>query len=59
MWRHAALKRFGRAEEVAELHGVARQRQTAYITGIDIPCDGGVTGSVTLRDKLSISRKPS
>lgn len=59
MLRHAALKRFGRPEEVAELLAFCASDKASYLTGIDIPCDGGVTGSVSLRDKLSIARKPS
>jgi triacylglycerol lipase len=58
MLRHAAVKRFGHPEEVAELLAFLASNKAAYLTGIDIPCDGGVTGSVTLRDKLSIARKP-
>ena len=59
MLRHAALKRFGRADEVAELLAFCASDKSSYLTGVDVPCDGGVTGSVTLRDKLSIARKPS
>jgi NAD(P)-dependent dehydrogenase (short-subunit alcohol dehydrogenase family) len=59
MLRHATLKRFGRPEEVAELLAFCAGDKAFYLTGIDIPCDGGVTGSVTLRDRLSIARKPS
>jgi len=59
MLRYAAVKRFGRADEVAELLAFCSTGKASYLTGIDIPCDGGVSGSVTLRDKLSIARKPS
>ena len=58
MLRHATLKRFGRPQEVAELLAFYAGDKASYLTGIDIPCDGGVTGSVTLRDRLSIARKP-
>lgn len=57
MLRHAAIKRFGRPQEVAELIAFCASDKASYLTGIDIPCDGGVTGSVTLREKLSIARK--
>ena len=61
-WRDAAPRRrqtVRASEEVAELLAFCASDKASYLTGIDIPCDGGVTGSVTLRDKLSIARKPS
>jgi NAD(P)-dependent dehydrogenase (short-subunit alcohol dehydrogenase family) len=56
--RHAALKRFGRPEEVAELLAFCASDRAGYLTGVDILCDGGVIGSMTFRDKLAIARNP-
>ena len=58
MLRHAALKRFGRPEEVAELLAFCASDRAGYLTGVDILCDGGVIASMTLRDKLAIARNP-
>ncbi len=56
MLNYAALKRFGKPEEVAELLAFCASDKAGYITGIDIPCDGGVLASITLRDKLAVAR---
>ena len=56
MLEYAALKRFGRPEEVAELLAFCASEKASYVTGIDIACDGGVLASVTLRDKLAVAR---
>jgi NAD(P)-dependent dehydrogenase (short-subunit alcohol dehydrogenase family) len=58
MLGHAALKRFGRPEEVAELLAFCAGNRAGYLTGVDILCDGGVIGSMTLRDKLALARNP-
>ncbi len=58
MIRHAALKRFGRPEEVAELLAFCASERAGYLTGTDILCDGGVVASMRLRDKLAVARKP-
>ncbi|MCG8317375.1 MAG: SDR family oxidoreductase, partial [Pseudomonadales bacterium] len=42
MLKHAALKRFGRPEEIAELLAFCASDKAGYLTGIDILCDGGV-----------------
>ena len=57
MLRHAALKRFGRPEEVAELLAFCASDRAGYVTGIDILCDGGVVASMTIRDKLAVARE--
>ena len=56
MLRYAALKRFGRPEEVAQLLAFCASDKASYITGIDIRCDGGVVASMTFRDKLAVAR---
>ncbi len=58
MLRYAALKRFGRPEEVAELLAFCASEKAGYLTGTDILCDGGVTASMRLRDKLAVARNP-
>jgi len=58
MLRRAALKRFGRPEEVAELLAFCASDRASYLTGIDILCDGGVISSMTFRDKLAVARNP-
>jgi NAD(P)-dependent dehydrogenase (short-subunit alcohol dehydrogenase family) len=45
MLKDAALKRFGRPEEVAELLAFCASDKASYITGTDILCDGGVVAS--------------
>ncbi len=39
---YAALKRFGKAEEIAELLAFCASDKASYLTGVDILCDGGV-----------------
>lgn len=42
MLKTAALKRFGRPEEIAELLAFCASEKASYLTGVDILCDGGV-----------------
>jgi NAD(P)-dependent dehydrogenase (short-subunit alcohol dehydrogenase family) len=58
MLRYAALKRFGKPEEIADLLAFCASEKAGYLTGVDILCDGGVTASMTLRDKLTVGREP-
>jgi NAD(P)-dependent dehydrogenase (short-subunit alcohol dehydrogenase family) len=53
---YAALKRFGTAEEIAELLAFCASDKASYLTGVDILCDGGVTAAMSLRDKLAVGR---
>lgn len=53
---YAALRRFGKPEEIAELLAFCASEKASYLTGIDILCDGGVVSSMTLRDKLAVGR---
>lgn len=42
MLKTAALKRFGKPEEMAELLAFCASEKAGYLTGTDILCDGGV-----------------
>ncbi len=43
--KHAAIKRFGKPEEIAFLFASIVDERNGYLTGIDILCDGGLVGS--------------
>ncbi|MDF2566501.1 MAG: short-chain dehydrogenase/reductase [Massilibacillus sp.] len=43
--KYCAIKRFGRAEELANLIAFCISEKASYITGIDILCDGGCVAS--------------
>ena len=45
MLKKAAMKRFGRPEEIAELLAFCASDKASYLTGVDIVCDGGVVAS--------------
>tara|TARA_Y100001978_G_C23694949_1_gene436978 strand:- start:2032 stop:2880 length:849 start_codon:yes stop_codon:yes gene_type:complete len=45
----AAIKRFGKPEEIAELIAFMASTKQGYTTGIDIPCDGGVTAGYSAK----------
>jgi len=51
----AALKRFGRPEEVAEVLAFCASTKAGYLTGVDIPCDGGVLAGFRLKDILTVA----
>ncbi len=42
MLKTAALKRFGKSEEIAEVLAFCASDKAGYLTGVDILCDGGV-----------------
>ena len=56
MVEFGALKRFGRPEEVAELLAFCASDKASYLTGVDIPCDGGVLATIKLRDVVTLAR---
>jgi NAD(P)-dependent dehydrogenase (short-subunit alcohol dehydrogenase family) len=56
MVEYAALKRFGKPEEIAELLAFCTSEKAGYLTGVDILCDGGAIAAMTLRDKLAVGR---
>lgn len=43
--KHAAIKRFGKPEEIAFLFASIVDERNGYLTGTDIICDGGLIGS--------------
>ncbi|WP_195907829.1 SDR family NAD(P)-dependent oxidoreductase [Microbacterium gorillae] len=53
---HAALKRFGRPEEVAAVLAFAASRAPGYLTGTDILVDGGTKAGLTLRGMIDMAR---
>jgi NAD(P)-dependent dehydrogenase (short-subunit alcohol dehydrogenase family) len=53
---YAALKRFGKAEEIAELLAFCASEKAGYLTGTDILCDGGVISGMTLHDKTEVDQ---
>ena len=42
---HAAIKRFGKPEEIAFLFSSIVDERNSYLTGLDIICDGGLVAS--------------
>lgn len=56
MLNYAALKRFGRPEEVAELLAFCADAKAGYLTGVDIACDGGVLAAFTMKDMITVAR---
>lgn len=56
MLNYAALKRFGRPEEVAELLAFCADTKASYMTGVDIACDGGVLAAFTMRGMIAVAR---
>lgn len=43
--KHAAIKRFGKPEEIAYLFSTIVDERNGYLTGLDIICDGGLVAS--------------
>lgn len=56
MLDYAALQRFGKPEEVAELLAFCASGKPGYLTGTDILCDGGTKAGIGLKDKLALAR---
>jgi len=56
MLRFAALKRFGKVEEIAELLAFCASEKPGYLTGTDILCDGGVVAGISRKDLLALAR---
>jgi NAD(P)-dependent dehydrogenase (short-subunit alcohol dehydrogenase family) len=52
----AAIKRFGRPEELAEVLAFCASDKPGYLTGVDILCDGGTKAGMRLRDMLALAR---
>jgi NAD(P)-dependent dehydrogenase (short-subunit alcohol dehydrogenase family) len=56
MVEYAALKRFGRPEEIAAVLAFAVGREPGYLTGTDILVDGGNRAGLGLRGMLDMAR---
>jgi NAD(P)-dependent dehydrogenase (short-subunit alcohol dehydrogenase family) len=52
----AALKRFGRPEEIAELLAFCASTKPGYLTGVDILCDGGTKAGMGLKEMITLAR---
>ncbi|SEJ45536.1 SDR family oxidoreductase [Demequina mangrovi] len=53
---YAALKRFGRPEEVAEVLAFCASDGPGYLTGTDILVDGGTKAGLTLKGMIAMAR---
>jgi len=53
---YAALKRFGKPEEVAELLAFCASDKPGYLTGTDILCDGGTRAGLSLKGMVAMAR---
>jgi hypothetical protein len=53
---HAALQRYGRPEEIAEVLVFCASERPGYLTGTDILCDCGATAGLTRKDRLAMAR---
>ena len=56
MVQFAALKRFGRPEEIAELLAFCASTKPGYLTGTDILIDGGNKAGIRARDMIGMMR---
>ncbi len=52
----AALKRFGTADEIAELLAFCASKKPGYLTGVDILCDGGTKAGMSFKDLVTMAR---
>jgi NAD(P)-dependent dehydrogenase (short-subunit alcohol dehydrogenase family) len=53
---YAALKCFGKPEEVAELLAFCAGDKPGYLTGVDILCDGGTRAGLDLKGMVAMAR---
>lgn len=53
----AALKRFGRPEEIAELLAFCASDKPGYLTGVDILCDGGTKAGMGIKEMIQLARQ--
>lgn len=53
---YAALKRFGKPEEVAAVLAFCAREEAGYLTGTDILVDGGTKAGLGLRGLIALSR---
>lgn len=52
----AAIKRFGRPEEIADLLAFCASDKPGYLTGTDILCDGGTKAGLGLKGMIAMAR---
>ena len=53
---YAALKRFGKPEEVAEVLAFCASDKPGYLTGVDILCDGGTKAGLDFKSMIAMAR---
>lgn len=53
---HAALQRYGRPEEVAEVLAFFASERPGFLTGTDILCDGGAKAGLGPKGGLALAR---
>lgn len=53
----AAIKRFGRPDEVADLIAFCASESAGYLTGVDILLDGGTRAGMGLRELVLLARR--
>jgi len=53
---YAALRRFGKPDEIAELLAFCASEKPGYLTGVDILCDGGTRAGLSLKGMITIAR---
>jgi NAD(P)-dependent dehydrogenase (short-subunit alcohol dehydrogenase family) len=53
---YAALHRFGKPEEIAEVLAFCASERPGYLTGVDILCDGGTKAGMDLKGTLAMAR---
>lgn len=58
MLQFAALRRFGRPTEIAELLAFCASDRCGYLTAVDILCDGGTKAGLTPKNMMKLARKP-
>ncbi|MEU9272609.1 SDR family oxidoreductase [Streptomyces sp. NPDC048251] len=56
---YAALTRYGKPEEIAELLAFCASDRPGYLTGTDILCDGGTRAGLSLKGMIALARDTS
>jgi NAD(P)-dependent dehydrogenase (short-subunit alcohol dehydrogenase family) len=54
--KYAAIKRFGRVEEIAEVLAFCASERPGYLTGTDILVDGGAAATMTRKDARAMAK---
>lgn len=53
---YAALHRYGKPKEIAEVLAFCASDRPGYLTGVDILCDGGTSAGLDLKGTLAMAR---